>query len=392
MNSVPIDSIVGLASRLVATPSCGGIDPPDAILKLVFSWLGDNRLKPRLLHDPEGKPVAVTVEISGAKPGPVICLDACIDTAPAGDTAQWRASPFSGAVEGGRLWGRGAADSKVGVAIIAHVAKCLAETKIPCGTVHVLFDADEHTGRFGGVREFVNSVPRLPDAVALGYPGNEGIVVGSRGFLRVKVRFAGRSAHSGEIARTGINALTKAACFSLQIAEAEIPAARDEVFPFGPVATVTRIQGGEGFSQVPDLAICDLDVRLTRTFDAGSAMAWLEGIVQSVDAAIPSGTASRIETVDHWPAYLVDTAHSLVRSFADAAEGAFSRRIGTDVAARRTSAISWPPGACRRFAHLASASTTSTRPTNGPTLDPSRASIRCIARRSGAFSRRLEVA
>ena len=331
MNSVPVDGIVRLASRLVATPSCGGIDSPEAVLRLAFSWLDDNRLKPRLLHDAEGKPVAVTVEISGSAPGPAICLDACIDSAPVGDIAQWRASPFSGAVEGGRLWGRGAADSKAGVAIIAHVAKCLAETKIPRGTVHVLFDADEHTGRFGGVREFVKAVPRLPDAVALGYPGNDCIVVGSRGFLRVKVRFAGRSAHSGEIARTGINALTKAACFSLTIAEAEIAAPHDERFPFGPAATVTRIEGGEGFSQVPDLAICDLDVRLTRTFDATRAMAWLEGIVQSVDARIPSGLASRIETVDHWPAYLVDTDHPLVRSFAQAAEGSFSRRIGTDV-------------------------------------------------------------
>ena len=273
----------------------------------------------------------MTAEITSSTPGPAICLDACIDTAPAGDVAQWHASPFSGAVEGGRLWGRGAADSKAGVAIIAHVAKHLAEAQIPCGTVHVLFDADEHTGRFGGVREFVKTVPRLPDAVALGYPGNDCIVVGSRGFLRVKVRFAGRSAHSGEIGRTGINALTKAAGFSLKIAEAEIPASRDEMFPFGPVATVTRIEGGEGFSQIPDLAICDVDVRLTRAFDAPRAMAWLEGIVKSVDAQVPSGAASRIETVDHWPAYLVDPGHSLVRSFAAAAEGAFKRRIGTDV-------------------------------------------------------------
>ncbi|HMG52099.1 MAG TPA: two-component regulator propeller domain-containing protein, partial [Kofleriaceae bacterium] len=48
---------------------------------------------------------AVLVEIAGAAPGPVLCLDACIDTAPAGDPGQWSAPPFSGVVQDGRLLG-----------------------------------------------------------------------------------------------------------------------------------------------------------------------------------------------------------------------------------------------------------------------------------------------
>jgi succinyl-diaminopimelate desuccinylase len=105
--TAPTDSIVQLASRLVATPSCGGIDSPQAVLGLVHAWLEDNRLAPRLLSDGEGKEVAVLVEIAGPAPGPVLCLDACIDTAPAGDVAQWSEPPFCGTVRGRRLLGRG---------------------------------------------------------------------------------------------------------------------------------------------------------------------------------------------------------------------------------------------------------------------------------------------
>src|SRR5687768_12375878 len=76
----PIDSIVRMASRLVTTPSCAGVDSPQPVLSLVRSWLAENGLAPRLLDDPSGKPVAVLVEIAGAAPGPVLCLDACIDT------------------------------------------------------------------------------------------------------------------------------------------------------------------------------------------------------------------------------------------------------------------------------------------------------------------------
>ena len=322
---MPIDSIVSLASRLVATPSCAGIDSPQAVLGLIHSWLQENRLKSRLLADARGREVAVLVEIAGTAPGPVLCLDACIDTAPAGDVAQWTEPPFSGAVHGRRLLGRGAADSKSGVAILAHVARQLAATGIPRGAVHVLFDADEHTGRFGGVRAYLDSIPRPPDAVSLGYPGNDCIVVGSRGFLRAKLHFSGRAAHSGEARRTGINALTKAAAFAIKVAEAAFPEAQDAAFPFGPAATVTRIEGGEGFSVVPDHATCHVDIRLTRVFDVAKAARWLEEIVHAVDAQ------GRIETVDHWPAYLVEPDDRLVRSFAEAAEQAFKRRIATDV-------------------------------------------------------------
>jgi succinyl-diaminopimelate desuccinylase len=325
VNTVPVDSIVQLASRLVATPSCGGIDSPQAVLGLVHAWLEDNQLAPRLLRDAEGKEVAVLVEIAIAAPGPVLCLDACIDTAPAGDVAQWTEPPFRGAVRGRRLLGRGAADSKSGVAILAHVARHLAETGIPRGAVHVLFDADEHTGRFGGVRAYLDATARPPDAVSLGYPGNDCIVVGSRGFLRAKLHFAGKAAHSGEIERTGINALIKAADFALKVAAASFPETHDAAFPFGPAATVTRLEGGEGFSVVPDHATCNIDIRLTRAFDAATATRWLQDIVGAVDGQ------ARIETIDHWPAYLVEPSHRLVGSFAAAAERAFGRRIATDV-------------------------------------------------------------
>ncbi len=325
MTTAPIDSIVQLASRLVATPSCGGIDSPHAVLGVVRAWLADNDLAPRLLRDAEGKNVAVLVEIAGAAPGPVLCLDACIDTAPAGDPGQWTEPPFCGAVQGRRLLGRGAADSKSGVAILAHVARRLAETGIPRGAVHVLFDADEHTGRFGGVRAYLAAIARLPDAVSLGYPGNDCIVVGSRGFLRARLHFAGKAAHSGEIERTGVNALDKAAAFALKVAASSFPETQDPAFPFGPAATVTHLSGGEGFSVVPDHATCNIDIRLTRAFDGDKAMRWLETIVRAVD---PQG---RIETIDHWPAYLVEPDHDLVGSFSAAAERAFGRRIAIDV-------------------------------------------------------------
>ncbi len=304
----------------MATPSCGGIDAPGPVLKLAHDWLSANGLKPRLLNE-----AAVLVEVAGSAPGPTLCLDACIDTAPAGDPAQWRDAPFSGTVEDGRLWGRGAGDSKAGVAILCHVARHFRNTPPARGTVQVLFDADEHTGRFGGVRAYLEAVSRPPDAVTLGYPGNECVVAGSRGFLRSIVRFSGTAAHSGDSGRRGVNALNKAAAFALKLADARFPDLNDEAFPFGPAATLTHLDGGQGFSVVPDLATCHVDIRLTRAFDGEKAARWLEEIVREVDRG------ARIEAVDHWPAYLVARDHPLVQSFAGAAETAFGRKMPVEV-------------------------------------------------------------
>lgn len=317
----PLHNILNLASQLVATRSCAGIDAPDAVLTLIEAWLETHGLAPQLLSDGDGRPVAVLIKMTSRNPSPLLCLDACIDTAPAGDPDRWREPPFSGTVQGRRLLGRGAADSKAGVAILAHVARQLAAEGLPRGTLHVLFDADEHTGRFGGARAYLAEARRLPDGVSLGYPGNDGLVIGSRGFFRCRVHFTGRAAHSGEAHGSGVNALSLASAFALAVerqAFAEVP---DAAFPFGPKATVTRMAGGDGFSIVPDKAVCDLDIRLTRTFDAALARRWLVALAETIAPDV------RIEVVDHWPAYVTDPDSALVRSFATAAEEAFGRPL-----------------------------------------------------------------
>jgi succinyl-diaminopimelate desuccinylase len=325
MSAPPLRSILQLASQLVATRSCAGIDAPNGVLALAEAWLDEHDLAPRLLADGDGRPVALLVEIESDRPGPLLCLDACIDTAPAGDPAQWSEQPFSGAVQGHRLLGRGSADSKSGVAILAHVARTFAAMGLPRGTLHVLFDADEHTGRFGGARAYLDSLSRLPDDASLGYPGNDCMVVGSRGFFRARVHFSGKAAHSGDVERTGVNAISKAAAFALGVEKAHFGETHDPAFPFGPAATVTHIEGGQGFSIVPDHAACHVDVRLTRAFDTAHARRWLVALAHGVDAQC------RIEVVDTWPAYLVEPTDRLATSFGAAAQAAFGRVVPAEV-------------------------------------------------------------
>lgn len=110
-------------------------------------------------------------------------LDACLDTAPFGDETVWTYPPTSGEIVDGWLHGRGSADSKTGAAIFAHVVARLRQSADEwAGSVVLLFDADEHTGAFGGAKAFFEGDPGpRTDGVMIGYPGLDHVVTGGRG-------------------------------------------------------------------------------------------------------------------------------------------------------------------------------------------------------------------
>jgi succinyl-diaminopimelate desuccinylase len=212
----------------------------------------------------------------------------------------------------------------MGAAILAHVVRDLMrDGSIRRGGIDLLLDADEHTGRFGGARAYLDALDRKPDGAVLGYPDNHELIRGSRGFHRVRLSVAGRAGHSGATDGGAINAIARLARLVGAIEAAPLPAEPPGPFAFGPRVTVTEVAGGEGFSVVPDSARCSVDMRLTPGFDAAAARRWLEALID------PATT--RIETVESWPAYCVADADPLVRAFRDAGRAAFGREIGLAV-------------------------------------------------------------
>ena len=184
----------------------------------------------------------------------------------------------------------------------------------------MLFDADEHTGRFGGVRAYLDAVARPPDAASLGYPGNAGVVAGSRGFLRARLTVAGRAGAFRPAGGGAINAIGRLARLIAAIEAAPLPPEPMGPFGFGPEVTVTAVEGGEGFSVVPDRRSCSLDIRLTPAFDAGRRRR-----AGSRRWSIRGRGGSRSWRI--WPAYVVPSADPFVRAFQAAGSEAFDRAI-----------------------------------------------------------------
>jgi succinyl-diaminopimelate desuccinylase len=327
-------SVIDLARRLVQRPSRAGIDSYEPVLGLVEGWLQARGLRPWRLRDDEGNPVGLACDVEGAQPGPCYVLDACVDTAPFGEEQAWRHPPASGVIVDGWLFGRGSADCKTAVAIFAHLAVRLrqqAATLAGCATL--LFDADEHTGGFAGARRFFTQQPARDIAgVMIGYPGSEQVVVGGRGFLRAELVVRGSAAHSGGKATTSGNAVEKAALLVTALSRQQLPSGPDEAFPLPPKLTVATIQGGEGYTIVPDACTVAVDVRLTPTFDQTVAAQLVEQVARAVDRRWPTTHPTGIRFEESWPAYRLAPDSRLGMALTRAASHITGQPVGTKIA------------------------------------------------------------
>jgi succinyl-diaminopimelate desuccinylase len=310
-------SVVELTRSLVQAPSRGGVDDPSPVIDVVTRWLDEAEVDHCVLRPDRADGAAgVLIQVAGDQVGPHYMLDACLDTAGFGDEDTWSLPPTSGALLDGWLYGRGSSDSKVAVAMFAHLAARFA--RIPfAGRLSVLFDLDEHTGGFRGIKEFLAD-PRSESlaGVYIGYPGPDKIITGGRGFFRARAVVHGVAAHTGSSRSEGAsNAVDRVAEFVRQITSTPLPAPpATATFPLPPRVSVTALRSGEpgNFSVVPDRAEVEIDIRLTPAFDAAAAYQMLRRLARELDLRSPVGRPTLIEpAMPSWPAYQWPGDHPL---------------------------------------------------------------------------------
>ena len=145
--------------------------------------------------------------VLGRRPGPpgapTVLLYAHHDVQPAGDRAAWDSDPFEPQVRRGRLYGRGSADDKAGIAV--HLAALRAHgDRLPVG-VTVLVEGEEEVGSPSLARFLAAYSGRIPaDVVVLADSANwtaeaPALTTSLRGGanVTVQVRALRHGVHSG---------------------------------------------------------------------------------------------------------------------------------------------------------------------------------------------------
>ena len=195
--------------------------------------------------------------------------------------------PLKPEVSGGRLYGRGACDTKGGLAAMMHALAALAaEGAVPPCEVWLAATADEEHA-YRGVVRLCEGLRAQAGVVA--EPTSLRLIAATKGCVRFRVRTRGVAAHSAK-PHLGRSAITAMARVVLAIEEST-KALTERVHPLlGPATcTIGTIRGGRQVNIVPDECVIEVDRRLLPGEEAAAVLAGyalLVGGIPGVEAQV----------------------------------------------------------------------------------------------------------
>jgi succinyl-diaminopimelate desuccinylase len=136
--------------------------------------------------------------------GPVLCFAGHTDVVPTGPLEEWRTAPFKPTVLDGRLYGRGAADMKSGLAAMLTACEAFVrERPDHTGTIAFLITSDEEGPSVDGTKrvvELLRSRGQKIDWCVVGEPSSEKkagdtIKIGRRGSFSGRLTVHGVQGH-----------------------------------------------------------------------------------------------------------------------------------------------------------------------------------------------------
>jgi succinyl-diaminopimelate desuccinylase len=249
---------VELLQSLVRIPS---VNPPgneDEIAAFVHDFFAAHAISSRSVPLATGRS-SVVAEIKGSEPGRVV-LCGHLDTVRI-DEKLWTVSPFEASISKGKMYGRGTADMKSGVAAIMMMGAWLsARPQPPRKTVVLALTADEENG-FRGAESLVQAgVFDDAELLIVTEPSGGRAYVGEKGSLWMEASFHGRAAH-GSVPEMGASTILPAARYALAISEKI--ADLDAITGRGKTTVnIGEIRGGWQINIVAQQTTLKLDIRI----------------------------------------------------------------------------------------------------------------------------------
>jgi acetylornithine deacetylase len=208
----------------------------------------------------KGNPNAIGI-MKGSGGGKSMILNGHIDVVPAGNPDDWERDPFSGHIECGRLYGRGATDMKGGTASLLMALEAIKNSGITLkGDVIFQSVIEEESGGAGTLAAVLRGYKA--DGAIIPEPTNLKIFPKQQGSMWFRISVKGKAAHGGT-RYEGINAIEKAIQVIDRLKELESERNRNITDPFFnsipiPIPiNIGKLHSGDWPSSVPDLAVIE---------------------------------------------------------------------------------------------------------------------------------------
>lgn len=207
MNLFNADEIVRLCQDLVRIPSENPPGDTRDIANFAYEYLRSQGIPAEIVAPQPNMPnVICTVE--GTSEGQHLVFNGHLDTYPAGDLDGWTHPPYDAVIDNGRMYGRGVADMKAGVACSLYAFSILAKHGGWPGKLSITLVSDEETGGTWGTEYLLRNYPDLRgDALLNGEPTSIQMAsIGEKGHYWIKLVAKNKGGH-GAYAFQGYSAV-----------------------------------------------------------------------------------------------------------------------------------------------------------------------------------------
>lgn len=247
----------------------------------------------------------------------VLGLSGHLDTVSIGTRESWTHDPFGGEIEGDRLYGRGAADMKSGLAAMVATLVDVQKGDLSAnGRVRLLLTAGEEFGAPGSARLAAQGKIDDLNGIIIGEQTDNQVLFAHAGSLNYQLSSIGKAAHSSRPSH-GVNALTPLFEFANAEKHAFDHLSVDPIL--GKVThSITVINGGDQVNTIPDHAFLRGNIRPTKSVNNDQIIETLKQIV----AELPSKRQLKLDILhSFWPVE-TDRDHRLVQIALNASRSA----------------------------------------------------------------------
>lgn len=277
--------LVRLTRKLVEFRSVNPPGEEKAISEFLEAEMKARGLKVEALNTGGGRN-NVLGWVKGSRSRPALLLNGHSDVVTPGEASRWKSDPFKPVVRDGKVYGRGAADMKGGLAaMIIAAAALVEESREFRGSVAVLATVDEEVGKIGARRFVESGGIGSFDAAVIGEPTDLAVATAQKGMVWVRLETSGKMAHASQ-SDLGVNAVHKMMDLTTAIRK-RLQVRRHRLFGRTDV-NATVVEGGYKVNVIPDSCRAQIDIRLVPGQTCAQVRQQIENIVAHECGSDPS--------------------------------------------------------------------------------------------------------
>ena len=214
-----------------------------------------------------GRPNVIGI-IKGKRNGRRLLFEAHTDVVTEGNPKEWKYPPFEAIIHEGKIYGRGACDTKGNLAAMIYAVKAIIDAKAEFkGEIILCIPVDEE-GMMLGIKHFIKQGwADKVDAAIICEPEENNICIYQKGALRVKIVVKGKMAH-GAMPEAGINPNWGMAKILLELEnlqQKEIKRLGKHKYlgypSFTPTILKAPVQGEAQINVIPQECMSTIDIR-----------------------------------------------------------------------------------------------------------------------------------